>query len=100
MKSQGVNRAVDVWMQGSMLSRAGLPEQLRSQLGVLTGLCGPLETWEVLESQRFGSRATRQLFVLNHQRCPVFAKFNTYQNSGVETLTRVAFNASYEKLND
>jgi len=100
MKRDGVDAAVNVWMSGSMLSRAGIPEQLRSQLGTLTQLCGELEDWEVIETQRYGSRASHQTFVLNHQRCPIFAKFSTYQRRGVETLTRINFNATFEKLTD
>ncbi len=97
-KKYGPDEAVEVWMDGSMLRMARIFDQLEAQLNQFSQLCGDLESWETLSSDRYGSRVTQQVLVLNFRRCPVFARFNTYTREGRETLTRFNLNASYSEL--
>ncbi len=88
----GLNTALDIWLQRSLLDRTTL---LRSELAALKqadSQYGLFESGEVMDVAIITPRVTRVYLVLYYERAPLWAWFDLYRTrSGNQVISDVFF---------
>lgn len=97
-RAGSADRAMQIWLAGSILQRAGRTEGITQQLVSFRQLCGRLESWSPLKSTSYGPQVTETFYVMHFEQCPVFARFMTYRRNGLDTLVRFNVNSSPEAI--
>ncbi len=97
-RAGSADRAMQIWLAGSILQRAGRTEGITQQLVSFRQLCGRLESWSPLKSTSHGPQVTETFYVMHFEQCPVFARFMIYRRNGVDTLVRFNVNSSPEAI--
>ena len=97
-RTGSADRAMQIWLAGSILQRAGRTDSITQQLVSFQQLCGRLESWSPLKSASYGPQVTETFYVFHFEQCPVFARFMTYRRNGVDTLVRFNVNSSPEAI--
>jgi hypothetical protein len=96
-KQGNVNEAMNIWLNESLLLRAGTITELVQQFKGINKLCGQLNDWYLLSSKSLGPRTTINQYVLHFEKCPIFGKFTVYNQERLDVITQLKFNAN---LND
>ena len=88
----GLNAALQVWLQNSLLDRATL---LKSELSILKqadASYGLLESGEVMRQVAITPRVTRVYMVFYYERAPLWAYFDLYKTrNGNQVISDVFF---------
>ena len=98
LKAGNADKAMEIWLEDSLLKRSGKTEQITQQLIGVRQLCGRLDGWSPLKTTSYGSQTTESFYVFHFERCPIFARFMTYTRDGRETLIRFNINAAPEQI--
>ena len=93
LKRGNIDRAMNVWLEGSLLLRAGKTNELAQQFMGISRLCGKLNDWYLLSSKSLGPKTTINQYVLHFDRCPIFGKFTVYSQKKPAVITQLNFNA-------
>ena len=98
LQAGNADKAMEIWLEDSLLKRSGKTEQITQQLIGVRQLCGRLDGWSPLKTKSYGSQTTESFYVFHFERCPIFARFMTYTTDGRETLVRFNINAAPEQI--
>lgn len=95
----GLNTAVQLWLQNSLLDRATL---LRSEMAALKQAdahFGAFESGEVMRSVAITPRVTRVYLVLYYERAPLWAWFDLYRTrNGNQVISDVYFSPKVQVI--
>ena len=95
----GLNSALQVWLQNSLLDRNTL---LRNELAALKqadATYGLFESGEVMQQVAITTRVTRVYLVLYYERAPLWAYFDLYKTrNGSEVISDIFFNTKVQVI--
>lgn len=100
LKQGLIDRAVNIWLNGSLLSRAGKTNELTQQYMNINQLCGKLNDWHLLSSESLGPKVKINQYVLHFDRCPIFGKFTVYSQENLDVITQLKFNTKLNNIQD
>lgn len=95
----GLNAALQVWLQNSLLDRNTLLKNELLALKQADATYGLFENSESLREVALTSRVTRIYLVLNYERAPLWGYFDLYRtHSGNQVISDICFNAKAQAI--
>ena len=89
----GMNSAVQLWLQNSLLDRATLMKTEMAALKQADATYGLFEKGEIIRQVALTPRVTRYYLVLYYERAPLWAYFDLYKlRGGNQVISDLYFN--------
>jgi len=95
----GLNTALQLWLQNSLLDRATLLRGEMAALKQADANFGAFESGEVMRSVAITPRVTRVYLVLYYERAPLWAWFDLYRTrNGAQVISDVYFSPKVQVI--
>ncbi len=95
----GLNSALQVWLQNSLLDRNTLLKTELAALKQADATYGLFESGEVMRQVAITPRVTRVYLVLYYERSPLWAYFDLYKTrNGTQVISDIFFNTKVQVI--
>jgi hypothetical protein len=96
---EGATAAVAAWLKGSALEANTQATSQANSLRQVEDFYGKVESFEVLSEYSLSAKSKLVLFVINHQKGPLYARFQVFQlPSGNWVATEFKFHTEASQL--